>query len=48
MYKRYLHESIQETMGHFPAILITGTRQSGKSTLSMSSCENYITIDNIS
>lgn len=47
LYKRYLHESIQEAMGHFPAILITGARQSGKSTLSMSLCENYITLDDI-
>ncbi len=47
MYKRFLHDSIQEAMGYFPAILITGARQSGKSTLSMSLCENYITLDDI-
>jgi len=47
MYKRYLHDSIQEAMKVFPAILITGARQSGKSTLSMSLCENYITLDDI-
>lgn len=47
LYKRYLHDSIQEAMEYFPAILITGARQSGKSTLSMSLCENYITLDDI-
>ncbi|MCX6074101.1 MAG: ATP-binding protein [Campylobacterales bacterium] len=47
MYTRYLHDSIQEAMGYFPAILITGARQSGKSTLSMGLCENYITLDDI-
>jgi hypothetical protein len=47
LYKRFLHDSIQEAMGYFPAILITGARQSGKSTLSMSLCENYITLDDI-
>jgi hypothetical protein len=47
LYKRFLHDSIQEAMKHFPAILITGARQSGKSTLSMSLCENYITLDDI-
>lgn len=47
VYKRYLHDSILAAMGHFPAILITGARQSGKSTLSMSLCENYITLEEI-
>lgn len=46
-YDRYLKDSITQALGVFPALLITGARQVGKSTLSMGLCENYITLDDI-
>jgi len=47
LYQRFLQKEIQHALNYFPSILITGARQSGKSTLAMSLCENYITLDDI-
>lgn len=47
MYPRFLQSSITEALAYFPAILITGPRQCGKSTLAMQLSENYITLDDI-
>jgi len=47
IYNRFLQDGILLAMGTFPAILITGARQSGKSTLAMGLCHNYITLDDI-
>jgi hypothetical protein len=46
-YERFLKKSIVLALDFFPSVLITGARQSGKSTLAMGLCENYITLDDI-
>jgi hypothetical protein len=46
-YERFLKKSIVSALDFFPSVLITGARQSGKSTLAMGLCENYITLDDI-
>lgn len=50
MIRRYLQESILESLKHFPAVLLTGARQVGKSTLVQALIEtswkaNYFTLD---
>jgi predicted AAA+ superfamily ATPase len=50
MIRRYLQEPIQESLRHFPAVLLTGARQVGKSTLAQSLIESnwqatYSTLD---
>ena len=45
---RFLQDNINEALGNFPAVLIAGARQVGKSTLAMQLCNNYITLDDIS
>ena len=47
IYGRYLRDSVLLALDSFPSLLITGARQSGKSTLAMELCENYITLDDI-
>lgn len=46
-YERYLKRDILSALKAFPAVLITGARQTGKSTLAMELCDNYITLDDI-
>jgi predicted AAA+ superfamily ATPase len=50
MKRRYLQNNIEESLRHFPAVLITGARQVGKSTLSKALIKktwaaSYITFD---
>ncbi len=47
IYQRFLKSDILKACKHFPAILITGARQVGKSTLAMELSENYVTLDDI-
>lgn len=47
MYARFIQSSVVEALKYFPAILITGPRQCGKSTLAMQLATNYITLDDI-
>lgn len=46
-YERYLKKNILSALEAFPAVLITGARQTGKSTLAIGLCDNYITLDDI-
>lgn len=48
MFSRIITEKVKEALKYFPAVMITGARQVGKSTLSMSLLENYITLDDVS
>lgn len=46
--KRNIAKDIKEYLEHFPALLINGARQVGKSTLALNlKIENYITLDDI-
>lgn len=50
MIRRYLETALVESLRHFPAVLLTGARQVGKSTLAQSLIEpawqaNYLTLD---
>jgi hypothetical protein len=50
MKRRYLKDPILESLKHFPAVLLTGARQVGKSTLALSLIESpwkarYLTLD---
>jgi len=50
MIRRYLQETILQSLNHFPAVLLTGARQVGKSTLAQGLIEtswkaNYFTLD---
>lgn len=46
-YPRHLHNILQKTLNQFPAVLLTGARQVGKSTLiqHIAPQHNYITLD---
>lgn len=46
-FNRILIEHIEESLKYFPIVLLTGARQTGKSTLSLKIIENYITFDDI-
>lgn len=46
-FKRILLSHIEEALKYFPAVLLTGARQVGKSTLSAKVIDNYITFDDI-
>ena len=48
MLKRYLYQKIGELLKGFPAVLITGPRQSGKTTLSklVGKNFNYVSLEN--
>lgn len=49
MLERHIRRDIDTYLQHFPALLITGARQVGKSTLALSlGIENYLTLDDIS
>lgn len=49
MLNRHIRSDIDTYLQHFPALLITGARQVGKSTLALSlGIENYLTLDDIS
>jgi predicted AAA+ superfamily ATPase len=50
MIRRYLHDDILSSLKHFPAVLLTGARQVGKSTLAQqligsSWNAKYLTLD---
>ncbi len=47
MYPRFIQSSLIQALKHFPAVLITGPRQCGKSTLALGLAEHYITLDDI-
>lgn len=48
VFHRLQSSRVKKALGFFPAILITGARQVGKSTLAKSlGVENYITLDNL-
>ena len=46
-YNRILLSRVEESLKYFPAVLLTGARQVGKSTLSAKIMENYVTFDDI-
>lgn len=46
-FNRILLSHIEESLRHFPVVLLTGARQVGKSTLASKTIENYITFDDI-
>jgi hypothetical protein len=46
-FNRILLSHIEESLKHFPVVLLTGARQVGKSTLASKTIENYITFDDI-
>lgn len=46
-FKRHLEDILKDAVKTFPAIFISGARQTGKSTLSIELCSNYITFDDI-
>jgi len=48
MYKRFLEPLIREVLTISPAVLLSGARQVGKSTLSMKLFDNYVLMDDIS
>lgn len=47
MINRTLLRDLQEALAVFPVVLLCGARQVGKSTLVLSLCEHYITLDDI-
>ncbi len=47
MINRTILKDLQETLAVFPVVLLCGARQVGKSTLVLSLCEHYITLDDI-
>lgn len=47
MINRTILKDLQEAMAVFPVVLLCGARQVGKSTLVLSLCEHYITLDDI-
>jgi len=46
-YPRVISDQLKEAMRYFPAVLLTGARQVGKSTLVLMMLDNYITLDDI-
>ena len=47
MINRTILKDLQESLAVFPVVLLCGARQVGKSTLVLSLCEHYITLDDI-
>jgi hypothetical protein len=47
MINRTILKDLQEALAVFPVVLLCGARQVGKSTLVLSLCEHYITLDDI-
>ena len=47
MFNRTILKDLQEALAVFPVVLLCGARQVGKSTLVLSLCEHYITLDDI-
>ena len=47
MINRTILKNLQEALAVFPVVLLCGARQVGKSTLVLSLCEHYITLDDI-
>lgn len=47
IYPRTLKPQLEAALRHFPVVLLTGSRQVGKSTLAQQLLENYITLDDI-
>ena len=47
MINRTILKDLQEALTVFPVVLLCGARQVGKSTLVLSLCEHYITLDDI-
>lgn len=47
LYPRTIYSQLKEAMRYFPAVLLTGARQVGKSTLVLMMLDNYITLDDI-
>ena len=48
MYKRTIYSILKEVLETSPAVLLTGARQVGKSTLALSLNRNYVVFDNLS
>ena len=47
LYPRLTASKLSEALRHFPVVLLTGSRQVGKSTLALTVMDNYITLDDI-